>query len=161
MSSAQKVDVNHLLNSPGRCERRRFLLFLGVEMPLVRVGEAEVDILLEGEYEAIRIGGTAAFVLSVSCYRCMKEWSSHDTVDFDRTIRRHPDSDGYRLPEDGWLALDEIAIDEVVLSFPTAPLCEEDCRGICSGCGVHLNAEACECVDEDPPSPFAVLSQIL
>lgn len=130
-------------------------------MPLVRVEKAAVDILLEAGDGGLRISGEAVADLWISCSRCMEEWESRETVGFDRTVRRLPDSDGYRLPEDGWLRLDGIVIDEVVLSLPTAPLCEEDCRGICAECGVHLNSEACECVDEVPESPFAVLSQML
>lgn len=156
-----KVDVNHFLNAPGRRDRRRFLLPLEVETPLARVGEVSVDVMLEGRDEGIRISGTVAADVRVNCYRCMEEWRSPRSLSLDRTVRRHPDPDGYRLPEDGWLSLDGIVTDEVVLSLPTAPLCEEDCRGICPGCGVHLNSEVCECVDEDPQSPFSVLSRFL
>lgn len=161
MRSQTKVDINHFLNAPGRSDRRRFRLPLGVEMPLVKVEEVEADVLVEGRDQGIRINGTAAADLQLNCYRCVKEWEEASQVEFDRTVRRLPDSDGYRLPSDGWLRLDGIVIDEVVLSLPTAPLCQEGCRGICSGCGVHLNSEACECVSEDPRSPFAALSQLL
>ena len=161
MRSPIKVDVNHFFNVLGRSDRRRFLLPLGVEMPLVRVEEAAVDILVEGLHEGIRVSGTAEINLEVNCYRCMEEWRGRRMVGFDRMVRRFPDSDGYRLPDDGWLYLDGIVVDEVVLSLPTAPLCEEGCRGICSGCGIHLNAAVCECVMEDTKSPFAVLSQYL
>ena len=156
-----KVDVNHFLRAAGRRDRRRFHLPLQVEMPLAGVGQAMVDVLVEGRDQGIRISGTVTADVRVNCYRCMEEWKSRRVVDLDRTVRRLPDSDGYRLPDDGWLRLDGIVIDEVVLSLPTAPLCEEDCRGICSGCGVHLNSEACKCVDEDPQSPFSVLSRLL
>jgi len=161
MRTPVKVDVSHFLDAAGRSDRRRFRLPVGVNMPLVKVEEVEADILVEGRDQGIRISGTADGDLQVNCYRCMKEWESSTRVEFDRTVRRLPDSDGYQLPAEGWLRLDGIVIDEVVLSLPTAPLCQEDCRGICSGCGIHLNGAACECVGEDPESPFAVLSQLL
>jgi len=156
-----KVDASRFLNAPGRSERRRFRLPLEVDMPLVKVRQAEVEILVEGRDQGVGISGTAASDLQMNCYRCMEEWRSRTLVSFDRTVRRLPDSDGYCLPDDGWLRLDGIVIDEVVLSLPTTPLCQEDCQGICSGCGVHLNQAACGCADDDLRSPFAVLSQLL
>lgn len=131
------------------------------EMPLARASEAKVDILLEGRDDGIRITGEVVCDITVNCYRCLEGWDRETVITLDRTVRTLPDGDGYSLPEDGWLELDGIVVDEVVLSLPTAPLCEKDCRGICSGCGVHLNAEACKCVDEDTESPFSVLSRFL
>ena len=161
MRSPMKVEVSHFLNRPGRWERRRWVVPLMVEMPLVKVAQARVDILLEGYQDGIRISGTAVADPRMRCYRCLEEWEQEAVVSFERTVRRLPDADGYCLPKDGWLLLDGIVIDEVVLSFPTAPLCVEDCRGICSGCGIHLNAEACKCREEDVQSPFSVLSNLL
>ena len=156
-----KVEVGHFLNAPGRVDRRRWVMPITVEMPLARVSQARVDLLVEGCDDGIRLRGTVGYDVTVNCYRCLEGWEREGVVTLDRTVRSLPDGDGYRLPEEGWLELDGIVIDEVVLSLPTAPLCEKDCRGICSGCGVHLNAEACKCVDEDRQSPFSVLSKLL
>lgn len=149
-----KIDVSRFLDTPGRTDRRCWVLPVTVEMPLCKAREAGVDILLEGCDDGIRIKGTVSVNITVNCYRCLDEWKSKRVIAFDRTVRRHPDADGYILPKDGWLELDGIVVDEVVISLPTAPLCEENCRGICSGCGVHLNAEECKCVDENRQSPF-------
>ena len=156
-----KVELSRFLNSPGRVDRRRWAMPMTVEMPLVKASQARVDILVEGCEEGIRFRGTVGYDVTVNCYRCLERWEGESAVTLDRTLRSLPDGDGYCLPEDGWLELDGIVIDEVVLSLPTAPLCDKDCRGICSGCGVHLNAEACKCVDEDRQSPFSVLSKLL
>ena len=161
MRSPTKVDVAHFLNGAGRSDRRRFLLPIKVQLPLIKAEEAKVDLLLDGSDDGIRIRGTIATDVTLNCYRCLEEWHTERVIRFDRTVRRLPDSDGYSLPKDGYLELDGIVIDEVVISLPTAPLCEEDCPGICSGCGVHLSAGACECVDEDRRSPFSVLSELL
>lgn len=40
--------------------------------------------------------------------------------------------------------------EQVLLALPTRPLCREDCRGLCSGCGANLNSEECAC---DPAAP--------
>jgi uncharacterized protein len=156
-----RVEISHLLNAPGRLDRRRWDLPVMVEMPLARASEARVDILLEGCNDGIRITGSAVCDITVNCSRCLDEWKRKLVIALDRTVRTLPDSDGYSLPEDGWLELDGIVVDEVVLSLPTTPLCEKDCRGICPGCGVHMNAEVCKCVDEETQSPFSILSKFL
>ena len=161
MGPPVRVQVSHLLGTPGRTDRRRWDVPLMVEMPVVRAGRARADLVLEGTHDGIRLSGTVAVDAQVSCYRCLEEWEEERVVPLDRTVRRLPDSDGYCITEDGWLRLDGIVVDEVVLSLPTAPLCENDCRGICSGCGVHLNTEACKCVVEDRTSPFSVLANFL
>ncbi len=33
----------------------------------------------------------------------------------------------------------------LILSLPTKPLCNQDCRGLCPSCGVNLNEESCKC----------------
>ncbi|ACY14436.1 YceD family protein [Haliangium ochraceum] len=35
--------------------------------------------------------------------------------------------------------------DQVVLAVPFAPLCHEDCKGLCPQCGVDRNRETCDC----------------
>lgn len=34
---------------------------------------------------------------------------------------------------------------EIILAFPLVVLCREDCKGLCTGCGVNLNKEQCKC----------------
>jgi len=29
--------------------------------------------------------------------------------------------------------------------LPMKPLCKQDCKGLCSQCGVNLNIETCQC----------------
>ena len=161
MESSMRVEVSHLLHAPGRSDWRRWVVPLMVKMPLVKTGQARVEILLEGFHDGIRVTGTVGVDVLMNCYRCLEKWESEMVVSLDRMVRHLPDSDGYCLSEDGWIELDGIVIDEVVFSLPTAPLCEKGCRGICPGCGTHLNAKACQCVDEDRQSPFSVLSDLL
>jgi len=47
------------------------------------------------------------------------------------------DADGYLLDGD-LLDLEPALRDALVLELPLAPLCAEDCPGLCSECGVRL-----------------------
>lgn len=50
--------------------------------------------------------------------------------------------------------------DQVVLAVPFAPLCREDCKGLCPQCGADRNLEPCNC--KPPVDPrWAALQQHL
>ncbi len=40
------------------------------------------------------------------------------------------------------------------------PLCSEDCRGICAGCGTNLNESSCSCTNETIDPRLAPLQQL-
>ena len=43
--------------------------------------------------------------------------------------------------------------DTLLLAIPSKLLCKEDCRGLCAGCGVNLNEEACRCAGSSSADP--------
>ncbi len=60
------------------------------------------------------------------------------------------------------LDLTEALREDIVLAFPQAWLCREDCRGLCPRCGCDLNRERCRCAELGEPEtdgddPWAVL----
>jgi uncharacterized protein len=55
-----------------------------------------------------------------------------------------PDEDTYPLEGDH-LDLQPLVRDALLLELPLAPLCCEDCRGLCPECGADLNTGPCDC----------------
>ncbi len=60
------------------------------------------------------------------------------------------DDEAYPIIEDR-LNLEPMVHDAVVLELPTAPLCREDCRGLCPRCGADRNQEGCDCAAPRDP----------
>jgi uncharacterized protein len=60
------------------------------------------------------------------------------------------DDEAYPIVGDE-LDLAPMVRDAVVLELPLAPLCREDCRGLCPYCGCDRNEELCDC--EAPRDP--------
>ena len=58
------------------------------------------------------------------------------------------------------IEIDDILREQVLLAVPFKNLCNEDCKGICAGCGVILNKESCQCKPDQGGSPFAVLKKL-
>ncbi len=56
--------------------------------------------------------------------------------------------------------VDGVLREQTYLDLPLRILCSDNCRGICAGCGVNLNREACVCSKDNSASPFAILSKL-
>lgn len=49
----------------------------------------------------------------------------------------------------------------VLLSGPMAPICREDCRGLCPHCGADRNRTTCTCRPEAPDPRWQALDDVL
>jgi uncharacterized protein len=47
-----------------------------------------------------------------------------------------------------FLEVDSQIREEILLDWPMKPLCKDDCKGICPGCGKNLNFEQCQCKEK-------------
>ena len=64
---------------------------------------------------------------------------------------------GDKAPDE--IDLEPLARETVVLELPQAPLCREDCLGLCPDCGVDRNEGTCSC--EPPRDPrWSVLDEL-
>ena len=116
---------------------------LGVELVSVPEGaELELDIQLERVTEGILVTGTVRAPLVGECARCLDLFASATEVRFTELFT-HEASDeddaaeGYLMDGD-LLDLEPALRDALVLELPLAPLCAEDCPGLCSECGIRL-----------------------
>ena len=109
---------------------------------------------------------------TVSCVRCLQDCTTqvHFTMD-DVYYPKVDVNTGVNLPkpndEDNQCFIDSqhiLDISEsvrqyVLLNLPMKPLCETDCAGLCSRCGMNLNQEKCSCsMDEIDPRWLPLLS---
>lgn len=56
--------------------------------------------------------------------------------------------------------LEEVLREQLFLAVPEKLLCDQECRGVCQGCGASLNLHNCTCDGTQADSPFAVLKQL-
>ncbi len=119
--------------------------------------------------EAVNIGGTielsgsGSAELELLCDRCADSFSQ--TVEFEvfeRLKKEDEFSDGGEedpnllCSRGSSVDLDEIVYKNLYMNLPSKRLCDEDCKGLCSECGVNLNRESCNCSHEvtDPDLIF-------
>jgi uncharacterized protein len=68
------------------------------------------------------------------------------------------DEEAYPLAGDE-LDLEPLARDAVLLDLPLAPLCQDDCAGLCPACGTNRNTDSCDCAPATDPR-WAVLDNL-
>ncbi|MBA3463828.1 MAG: DUF177 domain-containing protein [Deltaproteobacteria bacterium] len=139
------------------------------EDPEAGAGHADLELYVDGAHAFA--AGTFKGHLHVACSRCVNQ----ARLEIDDRVRvtflpKH------EMPEDNTAAeagdegaevneedldvfpyegehidLESLFREEFVLAIPYAPLCREDCKGLCPQCGTDLNSGTCTC--EKPIDP--------
>lgn len=145
------LDVHPLGRRPGsaRTVRRRVPapVRLGVAPIGVEQGaELDLDLRVEAVVEGVFVSGTVAAPAAGECVRCLTPISERVVSRVDE-LYAYPGSvtaqtageDEVRRVEDEYVDLEPAVRDAVVLALPLAPVCREDCRGLCATCGERLD----------------------
>jgi len=125
--------------------------------------------------EIVNKGGYISLIATVSaeydaeCARCLKPLKRSFSVDLVRTVvdegelvnTTEDDGEDYIELTDGKLELEEAAIEQLMMEFPTKELCSEDCKGLCPKCGHDLNEGECGCVKKEIDPRLAILQKLL
>jgi uncharacterized protein len=83
---------------------------------------------------------------------------AHDSESDESTLQGK-DLDITYLSND-YIDLSDVLTEQLQFQTPFQPLCREECKGICSSCGVDLNHGLCLCKKTNPRSPFSALSDL-
>jgi uncharacterized protein len=124
----------------------------------------DVDVVCYRSGREIFFRGAFRGTIESTCSRCLNDFSFPVEHEFDIVLSPKPAQTSASTeelrPEDLGLSyysgneinLDPLVREQVLLALPTRPLCAEDCRGLCGGCGIDLNTEDCCCSrdSEDP-----------
>ena len=122
---------------------------------LARVPEGsdvDLDLRLESVVEGVLVSGTVRARVDAECARCLEPVSWDEFADIQELFVYPPqDARGHRVDveagdeedappviEDDLIDLEATVRDAVVLRLPIAPLCREDCPGLCVECGALL-----------------------
>jgi len=116
---------------------------LRVELAGVPAGaEVTVTVQLEAVHEGVLVTGTATAPVSGECARCLEPLTSSVEASFQELYHYEPspeeDDEDELLLDGDLLDLEPVLRDAIVLALPLAPLCSDDCAGLCPDCGVRL-----------------------
>jgi uncharacterized protein len=122
----------------------------GLSTEMVAISdEIRFEGLLQGVEEGLVVSGTVSGRMTCNCARCLKEFSEDFDVEVRELFTPSPSEKDDNYPiTDGEIDLEPCARDAVLLSVPFAPLCKEDCLGLCPRCGGDRNVGECACGPE-------------
>ncbi|WP_052807450.1 YceD family protein [Risungbinella massiliensis] len=110
----------------------------------------------------VEVTGRLSGEMTLICSRCLKRFPQKFIVELEETFTSAPiddESDDYAI-EQGELDLTEMLRENLVLAIPFAPVCEEDCKGICAVCGNNRNEQHCTCEQEQVDPRFEKLQSL-
>lgn len=105
--------------------------------------DLEFDLRLEAVVEGILVSGTVGAPLVGECVRCLDPIEDEILVEVQE-LYAYPDRVDVEAEEDqaeivdDRIDLEPAVRDAVVLALPQAPLCRDDCPGLCPQCGARL-----------------------
>ena len=140
-------------------------------------GPAHVDARLEKLGRRVRVEADAKAELAGACRRCLAPVSVDVPVEFELTLVPADERADDDAPAEGKehdkgpkggsfsaddaeeetytgkvIDLDPIVREQLLLSMPEYPVCDEQCKGLCPVCGANLNDRECGC-DRHVPDP--------
>jgi uncharacterized protein len=148
------------------------------------VDGGELDVELYADGTTVFVQGAIKGTIAIACSRCVApmalelderlrvtyvpaaEMPVRDDDDERAAKPAAEDDDGVELtpdaldvfPYDGeTVDLEALVREQFVLAVPYAPLCREDCKGLCTQCGADQNLAPCDCAPIPDPR-FAALA---
>ena len=104
---------------------------------LARISRTPQGLLVKGEFSAN---------LELECVRCLEKYPQPLKAVFDELYAfsdRTATDSGLILPNDGYIDLQPLVREYLLIEIPIRPLCKPDCLGLCTVCGANKNYSLC------------------
>ena len=119
-----------------------------VETDVFAEAPVKVEVRLESFNGGLRARGHVEAPWHGVCRRCSTPVLGVSSVTVNERYVDEPtiaDDEAY-LIENNEIDLAPLAHDAILLDLPIAPLCREDCKGLCPQCGTDWNESGCACL---------------
>ena len=124
-----------------------------------------------GEYAA---EGTVSFAADLNCSRCVDPYPFANSSPFHVTFKPRPEAtqenEEVEITEeeeldvefytDAAIPLRHLALEQIQLTIPMKPLCDEACPGLCPTCGANRARESCNCTAGETDDRWGALKSI-
>ena len=133
----------------------------------------EVCLSIKNAGDRLLCNGEGTTRLKMCCSRCLAEFTADITFIIEeqflfsryagQSARQNPEEDfeDIEVLEGDTIDASEVVIDALLGSLPMKPLCNPDCKGLCSVCGKDLNTGSCDCHTAEIDPRLAVLASWL
>ena len=123
------------------------------------------DIRISHSDSRILVEGSINLTLQLVCSRCLERvifpvspefsffLSPAHSQEFSSEVELQREDLDIEFYTDDAIDISQIIQNQIMLTLPLNPLCEEDCKGLCPHCGMNKNHETCECSGEAMINP--------
>jgi len=164
------IDLKQLRLQPQQGEQFSFVEFYSDELVQGLGGRfadpvrVDIEVVFTGQ---IYIGtGRVATKLVLACSRCLEPSLIEVAEPLNITMidagSRRPEEfkDDVLVAEQGEVDIEPAVIEAIFSAIPLSPLCNSECQGLCPGCGVNKNMEACRCSEENIDPRWEALKKL-
>lgn len=131
-------------------DKSDFFFEYSPEKDLIDIPSAEIkgavkvsgSVQITGDHSCY-IEGEVVFTVKGECTRCLNDAENVYVAEFKEAVEEN-NPDGYSVKNDT-VDLSIIVDDVIAMNVPVSFLCDENCKGICVGCGTNLNNGECKC----------------
>ena len=120
----------------------------------------ELDVHLESVNEGVVVKGVVRVPWEGECRRCLNTVRRTLAAPIFEVFEDHPvEGETSKLDIDR-IDLEPLARETILLELPMAPLCRDDCAGLCPECGADRNTDDCGHALAAPDHRWAALSEL-
>ena len=127
------------------------ICYMGEDYKIADCDEIKVTVVNAGN-RSVNFTLSTNLSLKFSCSRCLTDVVKRFHINFDDNIKVDENGKGFTQDDEGTDYIDEFELDtdllitqEMYLNMPSQVLCDDDCKGMCSVCGINLNQAECSC----------------
>ena len=116
---------------------------------------------LDLENSLLAIAIKINFSYKRSCVRCLNLSSSNDINELSSKVNIYEENDYEFNHDDEYFDLEPIISELIIDKMQNNFICDVQCKGLCTHCGINLSIESCNCEEKNlKESPFSSLSQL-
>lgn len=128
-------------------------------------GEINIDLTATSNIDGIVVEGVVSTPFHTRCRRCLVDVGGVARAEFrelyqDAVAGAGTDEVEAEPIEGDQIDLAPVIREYVLLELPAAPLCRDDCAGICPVCGTDLNVGGCNCDTSVRDERWAALDEL-
>lgn len=117
-----------------------------------------IEGVIKNQYDILHININVSAIYETVCSRCLKDIKADMKVGIDNVIS---ENDDLIVIERDMINLDELIIPSIIIETDMTHLCNQECMGLCQGCGVNLNISSCSCNGDKVDDRLAILKTLL
>lgn len=114
-----------------------------------------VELVVENTGRLFIGHGKVETLVQLPCSRCLKDFSYPISANIELSMvpvskaQSFSEDDDYIFFDGDAADISSRVLEAIYMAIPIIPLCQEDCRGLCSICGTDKNTGDCSCSDQD------------